>query len=585
MKISFKHIAIFAVLFTTLFGQNPDRKNMAIYNFSGLGVSPIEAQVLSDRIRVELSKLGTYNIIERGLMEQILKEQVLQLSGLCDDASCLVEVGRILAVHYIVGGSVSKLGDLFTIEARIIDVESGEIVTNVVEDYNGPIENLLVQTTRIVAAKLCGIDAGQSTFALTGTCDLLVESNPAGGTIYINDKPMGDVTPYTIEGLREGKYTIKVRKGDLVGEATTSLGRDERKEVNVILAKQQFIMRINSVPEGTNVTINHANIGATPVDYSFTDTTVDYQVQLQKDLYLNIDESVHFVEGAMLRLNYRLEPCGRIEIPYQDDIEVFLNDEYLNQISNTVIAGSASSNSKRWVIDQLGFSDYRIRIEKVHYQTFEKNVSLTLEQPLKPIDYELTLENAITVFESNLSTSAKITSEQPVFEQTFELSAMNRTKLSLPYGSYSFFATAPGYLGIESELELFSQNPDPIAIHFLRPDKTLALKRSLLFPGMGQIYSRQKEKGVAFSFITCAGVGWLIKSLLNYNEELSRYNILEDSYRGAVIVEDRDSFHKQVNASRDLLQGHQNQFLAASALISITYTWNIVDILRLKYNE
>ena len=164
-----------AVLFNIIIAQTPERKNMAVYNFTGLGVSNIEAQVISDRIRVEIGKFDTYSIIERGLMEQILKEQVLQLSGLCDDASCLVEVGQILAVHYIVGGSVSKIGNLFTIEARIIDVESGQIVTSVVEDYNGPIENLLVQTTKVVAEKLIGESADTGSRLLIGTCDLVVQ--------------------------------------------------------------------------------------------------------------------------------------------------------------------------------------------------------------------------------------------------------------------------------------------------------------------------------------------------------------------------------------------------------------------------
>ncbi|MFH1852314.1 MAG: PEGA domain-containing protein [Candidatus Neomarinimicrobiota bacterium] len=225
--IFFKRILILILLTCTVNAQSNDRRNLALYDFESRGVSTIEAQVISDRIRIEIGRLEAYNIIERGLMEEVLTEQAFQLTGACTESSCLVEVGRMLAVHYIVGGSVSKIGNLFTIEARIIDVESGNIVKNVIEDYNGPIENLLVQTTKVVAAKLSGTDEGQAALLLTGTCDLLVQSNPLGGTIYINDKPMGDVTPYRLEGLREGDYTIKVRKGNLVGRLRrTSRGRN-----------------------------------------------------------------------------------------------------------------------------------------------------------------------------------------------------------------------------------------------------------------------------------------------------------------------------------------------------------------------
>lgn len=151
MKRFAQRMMLLVSLLAISYAQTMERRNMAIYNFSGLGVSPIEAQVISDRIRVEMGKFDTYSIIERGLMEQILEEQAMQMSGICDESSCLVEVGRILAVHYMVGGTISKIGNLYSIEARIIDVESGEITKSIVEDYNGPIENLLVQTTKLLS--------------------------------------------------------------------------------------------------------------------------------------------------------------------------------------------------------------------------------------------------------------------------------------------------------------------------------------------------------------------------------------------------------------------------------------------------
>ncbi len=584
MNLTFKHILILAMLLNAVIAQNPDRKNMAIYNFSGLGVSPIEAQVISDRIRVELGKLDTYSIIERGLMEQILKEQVLQLSGLCEESSCLVEVGRILAVHYMVGGSVSKLGNLFTIEARIIDVESGEIVTNVVEDYNGPIENLLVQTTRIVAAKLCGIDEEQPTLLLTGTCDLLVTSNPTGGTIYINDKPVGDVTPFRLEGLVEGDYKIKVRRGNLVGESTISLARAERKDLTIKLEVEKFIMRINSDPEGADVNINQVSIGKTPLDYTVTDTSIEYLVQVKKDSYFNREETVRFSNNSMLRMSYYLVRCGTIQIHYQGDVEIYINDEHFDRATNVSHIGTTPYN-QHWVIDQLEFANYNIRIEKEYHQPYEASVALTPTRPNKLINaFGFKIKSTDIVITSNVDATSILT-DRVLSKKLIDFDAKESLAVHLPFGNYSILAKAPGYLPIKQDIALFHMDPDTLVLNFHRPAKKLALKRSLMFPGMGQIYSRQPEKGIIFSVITGAGVGWLIKSLSSYNEELSRYNNLEDSYRRAERVEERDSFHKQVNASRDLLQGYQNQFLAAGALVSIAYTWNIVDILRLNWDE
>jgi TolB-like protein len=577
MKPSLKYIIFMAVLFNIIIAQTPERKNMAVYNFTGLGVSNIEAQVISDRIRVEIGKFDTYSIIERGLMEQILKEQVLQLSGLCDDASCLVEVGQILAVHYIVGGSVSKIGNLFTIEARIIDVESGQIVTSVVEDYNGPIENLLVQTTKVVAEKLIGESADTGSRLLIGTCDLVVQSNPPGGTIYINDKPMGDVTPYRLEGLREGDYTIRVKRGSLVGETAVSLARNERKEITIALEAERFVLRIYSEPEGAIAIINNENAGKTPVDFVVTDTTLDYHIQLRKDLFFDFDETVHFPKTTMLRLNYDLEACGQIKIPYQEEVEVFLNDKPIVQLLNGDVIGSALMRNKRWFIDQLEFTEYQIKIEGEHYRLVEKTVLLTPTQPVRKIDYNLDLLNGEMIIKSNATGSGLLRGDGLI---PFKFQANQDKHMAIPFGKYTLSATAQGYLPISQKLTSFKKNLDPITLNFQHPDKKVALKRSLLFPGSGQIYSQQYQKGVILGLITGAGIFRLINSVVQYNKEIENYNILKEGYQAAYLSVDREQFSIQMNESRDDLKNFRVQFQVAASVISLTYSWNIIDITR-----
>jgi len=572
-----KTLSLFVILLIicSISAQDNNRRNLAVYEFEPRGVSTIEAQVISDRIRIEIGKLGEYNIIERGLMEEVINEQAFQLTGACTEASCLVEVGRMLAVHYIVGGSVSKIGNLFTIDARMIDVESGEIVNSVVEDYNGPIENLLVQTTKIVAAKLSGQAADQAALLLTGTCDLLVQSNPPGGTIYIDDKPIGDVTPYRLEGLREGDYTIKVRKGTLVGESSILLARNDRKEVTVNLIAEEYILRIYSEPEGAEVTVNRTSIDKTPFDYTVSDTTINYQIQLRKDMYFNINDTVRFYNAAMLRLNYNLEPCGRIEIPFQDDIDVFLNDKHINQVSNLTVEGGGFTYEPRWVIDQLGFSNYKIRIEKDNHEPFETAVTLSPGQPIKNVTYGLQLMNASVVVTCNTDGSGELGGYRRI---QFQLNSQKNTNLSVPFGNYSLSAKAPGYLPIKQDLALFSLNPNPIDINFQRPDKMIALKRSLLFPGLGQIYSRQQKKGVIFSVITSIGVGWLINSTSQYSKELTTYNNLADQYTTANTIGEMNDYRSQLNNSRDKLNNYRSQFLMATSIALVSYSWNIFDI-------
>lgn len=76
------------------------------------------------------------------MMDDILKEQGFQQTG-CVSKECIVEVGQLIGVEHIVGGSISKLGELYSVFARIVNVKTGEIIQMVNYDHKGDIEDLL----------------------------------------------------------------------------------------------------------------------------------------------------------------------------------------------------------------------------------------------------------------------------------------------------------------------------------------------------------------------------------------------------------------------------------------------------------
>jgi TolB-like protein len=115
---------------------------LAVVDFEGFGVSATEAIALSNRLRNELFRLNAFKVVDRGLMEKILQEQNIQQLG-CTSDECLVEVGRLLGVQQMIGGSISRVGSLFSVSARLVDVETG-VVLNVSDyDIEGGIEDIL----------------------------------------------------------------------------------------------------------------------------------------------------------------------------------------------------------------------------------------------------------------------------------------------------------------------------------------------------------------------------------------------------------------------------------------------------------
>ena len=134
----------------------PKKINIAVINLkSSSGVAAGEAELISDRLRGELFNTGKVNVMERDQMQEILKEQGFQQSGACSNEACMVEIGQLLGVEQLVTGSLGKVGSMFLVNLRIIDVKTAKITKVVSKDVKGSIEDVVGELGPI-AAELVG---------------------------------------------------------------------------------------------------------------------------------------------------------------------------------------------------------------------------------------------------------------------------------------------------------------------------------------------------------------------------------------------------------------------------------------------
>ncbi|NLG16109.1 MAG: hypothetical protein GX556_02120 [Fibrobacter sp.] len=127
---------------------------IAVTQLKSSGLSTEEAQSLTDALRSELGTKKQFRVMERAMMEEILREQGFQQSGTCDEASCAVTMGRILSVQHIVMGNIGKVGKTYTMSVRLVDVATGSILKDVTEYHKGAVDALLTQFVPVVCQKL-----------------------------------------------------------------------------------------------------------------------------------------------------------------------------------------------------------------------------------------------------------------------------------------------------------------------------------------------------------------------------------------------------------------------------------------------
>jgi len=142
MKSIYQISLIILILTAQLFSQTERKVTVAVLDFDGKGVAESEASILSDRFRSELVKTEAVKVVERGQMNTILEEIGFQQSG-CTTSECLVEIGQVLNVQRMISATVGKLGNVYTIDLRMIDVGTAEILSSISEDHDGEMSELL----------------------------------------------------------------------------------------------------------------------------------------------------------------------------------------------------------------------------------------------------------------------------------------------------------------------------------------------------------------------------------------------------------------------------------------------------------
>lgn len=100
--------------------------NIAVADLTAYTLSKDEAKTLSEIVLSALVDTDYFNVLSRSEMRSVFEAQQFQRSGVCDDTQCLVEIGKILAVQKIVGGSIGKLGNTFSLLLKFVDVETGK---------------------------------------------------------------------------------------------------------------------------------------------------------------------------------------------------------------------------------------------------------------------------------------------------------------------------------------------------------------------------------------------------------------------------------------------------------------------------
>ena len=174
-RLSSLLIALAALTFQVNAQTTQGKQTVALLEFEGRGISQLEAKTLTDRLMSEMVNTDAVIMVERNQMEEILNEQGFQQSG-CTSSECAAEVGALLGVQNMVSGAFGKLGNSYTIDAKMFSVETGATIRTVSKTYKGPVDNLLT-VIEVVGWEIVGLKAPQNKIDILAAADPALSAN------------------------------------------------------------------------------------------------------------------------------------------------------------------------------------------------------------------------------------------------------------------------------------------------------------------------------------------------------------------------------------------------------------------------
>ena len=145
-------------------GTDDEKVTVAVMDFDPRGISLLEAQTLTDRFSTEITKTEKAILVARSTVLEVMEDQGYDTSGGCTSEECAAEVGALLGVKFMINGAIGKLGETFTIDAKMFEVATGAAARTKNATYTGNIDGLITEI-EILAWEMMGLKAPKALLA------------------------------------------------------------------------------------------------------------------------------------------------------------------------------------------------------------------------------------------------------------------------------------------------------------------------------------------------------------------------------------------------------------------------------------
>ena len=158
-----------------------DRPTCAVLNFeAGAGLSEEEARFIHARFSALLPKFDQYDVVAESRIQDLLKVAQFNRSDFTSTMDYALEIGKVLQIRYMIIGTVGRIGDLYSLNTSVVDIETGKIIDTAITDHKGTITDF---STRVPEQNIQELLYGAAAGTRTASTDApAIDSGTAGNT-------------------------------------------------------------------------------------------------------------------------------------------------------------------------------------------------------------------------------------------------------------------------------------------------------------------------------------------------------------------------------------------------------------------
>jgi TolB-like protein len=284
---------------------------VAVLDFKTVAMEADIGVAAAEILRTEMVQTGAFTVVERDQLAALLNEQKLGAAGLVEPAEA-ARIGKLAGADKVAQGSAVRLGEVITVNVRLIDVETG--VVSAAELVQAKGLDTLPELLRQTARKLAGLATETDPFFLS-----FEEGEDTGVGWRGNTPAEGLVIERVAKHATHGQHALMVRVPavDFPGVTFTQLpgnwSRYRKLSMDIYLednTNPHAILAMRIDDPGTH-------------DY---DTSFNWETQIQQghnQISVRVDSVADAIDiGKVRALHVYLQEVDRVTSYYIDNLRI-----------------------------------------------------------------------------------------------------------------------------------------------------------------------------------------------------------------------------------------------------------------------